>query len=103
MNRRSFLKGTAAGAIALATGRPLALPALAADPSGAPTKIDIVRRTIEVKGRAATVFGLQQPDGTRGIRLDPGASFNVLLRNQSPEATIVHWHGLVPPWPSDGV
>jgi FtsP/CotA-like multicopper oxidase with cupredoxin domain len=103
VNRRSFLKGTVAGAAALTLGRPLMVPAFAALPSAGPTLIGIVRRTIEVNGRAASVFGLQQPDGTPGIRLRAGDRFNVLLRNQTAEPTIVHWHGLTPPWASDGV
>jgi FtsP/CotA-like multicopper oxidase with cupredoxin domain len=56
-----------------------------------------------VNGKAASVFGIQQSDGTPGIRLRSGDAFNVVLRNESSEPTIVHWHGLTPPWPSDGV
>ena len=66
-------------------------------------RLGIVRRTIEVNGKAASVFALQQADGSPGLRLRAGDAFNVLLRNETPESTIIHWHGLTPPWPSDGV
>jgi FtsP/CotA-like multicopper oxidase with cupredoxin domain len=103
MNRRSFLKGTIAGAATLTLGQRLMVRALAAQPSVGPTFIEIDRRTIEVNGRAASVFGLRQPNGTAGIRLGAGDPFDVLLRNKTVEPTIIHWHGLTPPWPSDGV
>jgi FtsP/CotA-like multicopper oxidase with cupredoxin domain len=100
MNRRTFLKGTAAGAAALSFSPSLTLSALA---GAQPRVLSIVRRTIEVNGRAASVFGLQQPDGKPGARFRAGETFDVTLRNQTTEPTIVHWHGLTPPWPSDGV
>jgi FtsP/CotA-like multicopper oxidase with cupredoxin domain len=109
MNRRKFLKSAVAGAAVLALRPSLIMPALAGQPVGnaatsaaGSTLLSIVRRTIEVNGRAASVFGLQQPDGKRH-QLRAGDAFNVLLRNEAPEPTIVHWHGLTPPWPSDGV
>lgn len=100
MNRRIFLKGTVASAAALPLSPPLTWPALA---SAQARVLRIVRRTIEVNGRAASVFGLQQPDGTPGIRLGASDPFDVVVRNETEEPTIVHWHGLTPPWPSDGV
>lgn len=60
-------------------------------------------RVIEVKGRPATVFGLRQPDGTHGLVLTAGQRFHVRLENHLHEETLVHWHGLRPPWQQDGV
>ncbi|MBF5008675.1 multicopper oxidase family protein [Burkholderia pseudomultivorans] len=108
-SRRRFLKGVAAGAAALALRPPLIRSAQATEASvasGAATasvQLAVVRRTIEVNGRAASVYGIVQPDGTPGIRLREGDAFHVLLRNETSEPTSVHWHGLTPPWPSDGV
>ena len=114
-NRRSFLKGAAASAAAVALG-PLLLPSAraAGSPAASSTaasstaatgavRLAVVRRTIEVNGRAANVYGIEQPDGTPGIRLREGDAFNVVLQNAITEATSVHWHGLTPPWPSDGM
>lgn len=110
--RRVFLKHALAGVAALALPPALIGSARAAvesavespDASAAsPTELAIVRRTIEVNGRAAGVYGIEQPNGTRGLRLRAGDGFDVVLRNQTAEATSVHWHGLTPPWPSDGV
>lgn len=63
----------------------------------------MARRTIDVNGRAASVFGILQPDGTPGINLDPGQRFQVDLRNDAGEDAIIHWHGMTPPFVQDGV
>ncbi|KVS22092.1 copper oxidase [Burkholderia vietnamiensis] len=102
MSRRSFLKETIVSAAALALRPALVRSAQAAEAT-APLQLAVVRRTIEVNGRAASVYGIVQPDGTSGIRLRDGDAFNVVLRNETAEPTSVHWHGLTPPWPSDGV
>lgn len=101
LSRRQFLASTAAagvlGAIPslLISGRPaLAMPA---------TTIRVGTRVIEVNGRPATAFGLMQPDGSHGVITEAGKSFRVRLENQLDEETLIHWHGLTPPWQQDGV
>ncbi|MBN9308505.1 multicopper oxidase family protein [Devosia sp.] len=101
MKRREFLVGAVAGTAALSLPLALSRYAVAAGPE--PKLLTIVRRTIEVNGKAASVFGLQQPDGSVGLRYRADDAFNLLLRNATAEPTIIHWHGLTPPWPSDGV
>ena len=32
-----------------------------------------------------------------------GDSFDVMLHNDLPDPTLIHWHGLTPPWQQDGV
>jgi FtsP/CotA-like multicopper oxidase with cupredoxin domain len=105
MNRREFLTSLLAGAAVLSLRPSLIMPAMAATPAARAdaTLLGIVRRAIEVNGRAASVFGLQRPDGSPGVRFRAGDPFSVLLRNETSEPTIVHWHGLTPPWKSDGV
>ncbi|WP_011583190.1 MULTISPECIES: multicopper oxidase family protein [Chelativorans] len=105
MNRRSFLTtimmGTAAfGAATVIRPSRVLSQTLAATP---PLRLAIASRTIEVNGRAARVFGLLQPDGKQGIELDAGSSFDVELTNEIDEPTMIHWHGLTPPWTMDGV
>lgn len=105
MNRRSFLETFIAGTAVAGVGG-LVRPSrgLAQALGGASsTSLGIVSRTIEVNGRAASVFGLLQADGTHGLRLQAGSEFDVLLTNEIGEPTIVHWHGLTPPWDLDGV
>lgn len=102
MKRREFLKAALAGATAFAVPPTLLSAAFAGQPA-AQTLLRVVRRTIEVNGKAASVFGLQSENGSPGLHLRAGEDFNVLLRNETAEATIVHWHGLTPPWSSDGV
>ncbi len=107
MNRRELLKTALAGAAAIslpATGmRPSLAGASTSTDTQSPTVLRVVRRNIEVKGRAANVFGLTQANGKSGVELPADTNFNVLLRNETAEPTIVHWHGLTPPWQQDGV
>ncbi|WP_114811536.1 multicopper oxidase family protein [Paraburkholderia kururiensis] len=114
-SRRRFITTTLAGAAALAlyparlprvwAAEPAAASASASTPAatGAPTPLAVVRRTIEVNGRAASVYGVVQPNGAHGIRLTAGDAFDVALRNDTDDATLIHWHGLTPPWNQDGV
>jgi len=102
MNRRAFLKSTLLGAAALSLGPTSMLQAWAASPTGR-RSLAIVRRTIDVNGRAASVFGLVGADGRPGLTFRAGDGFKVALRNKTAEGTIVHWHGLTPPWSMDGV
>lgn len=102
MKRRELLTGLLAGSAALALPSALIRPARGAPPSTT-TSLNVVRRSIEVNGKAASVFGLQQASGATGLRFRAGDSFDVLLGNETDESTIIHWHGLTPPWPNDGV
>ena len=97
MDRRRFLAST--GALALLVSGSLPRTALAATQR----ELTVSKRSIEVNGRAASVFGLNDASGISGLRLTAGEDFDILLRNATAEKTIVHWHGLKPPWESDGV
>jgi FtsP/CotA-like multicopper oxidase with cupredoxin domain len=101
MNRRDLLAAMLAGTATSVLPGTLLRPAFASAPQA--QQLRVTRRTIEVNGKPAAVFGLQQPDGSPGLKFRAGEAFNVLLRNETDEATIAHWHGLLPPWPSDGV
>jgi FtsP/CotA-like multicopper oxidase with cupredoxin domain len=101
MNRRAFLAGsTALAAGGAATFLPMSATAAFDAPA---TLLAIDRRVIEVNGKAASVFGIRQPDGTPGIALDPGARFRVDLANRIDEDLIIHWHGQKAPYLQDGV
>jgi FtsP/CotA-like multicopper oxidase with cupredoxin domain len=99
LNRRRFLLSSAAMIAAGAAPRVIR-PAIA---DAAPTTLRVESRTIEVQGKAAKVFGIRQPDGTQGLTTDVSAPFRVRLENQTPEPTLIHWHGLKPPYGQDGV
>lgn len=104
MNRREFLLTGFAGSAALAA-LPVLRPRTARAQGGDvdPIKLDITSRTLDVRGKAAKVFGLTQPNGKPGLVLRAGTAFDVALENRTDEATLVHWHGLTPPWEMDGV
>jgi len=97
LTRRGLLVG---GAAAFAASH---LPAHAYAQTAGATALAAARRTIDVDGRAATVWGLVRADGGQGLMLDPGAPFRVALTNALDQSTIVHWHGQIPPNEQDGV
>jgi FtsP/CotA-like multicopper oxidase with cupredoxin domain len=108
LSRRKFLLTSAVGATAALAG-PAAWGASSspatgsANGTGVGRRLLIETRSIEVNGRAATMLGLRQPNGTRGLFLDPGERFLVELDNGLKEPAIVHWHGQSPPSDQDGV
>ena len=98
ISRRHFLAGTTA--LAAATAFPtLTRRARAADG----IRLSVATRTLDVHGKAATVYGLSQADGTRGFVGKQGERFALELENRLSEPTLVHWHGMTPPWRQDGV
>jgi FtsP/CotA-like multicopper oxidase with cupredoxin domain len=112
MNRRDFLTRLTAGTAALAAPAAWPLPGSAraqqaagsvTAPESAPRRLAVISRTLDINGRAARVFGLAQPDGTQGLTFDAGGRFDVALANQTDAPTLIHWHGLTPPWEQDGV
>jgi FtsP/CotA-like multicopper oxidase with cupredoxin domain len=109
MNRRELVRSAIWTAAAFSLPAPIVSYAASGVSPGPASRSEstrilrIVRRTIEVNGRAASVFGLVQADGAHGLSLRSGELFDVDLRNDTSEPTIVHWHGLTPPWNQDGV
>src|SRR3954447_10726532 len=98
LSRRAFLVSAAAASAATTLAR--AQPNIEQAP---PTVLRIERRSIEVNGKPASVLGVRQPDGTFGIRTEVGKRFRVRLENRIEEPSLIHWHGLTPPWQQDGV
>src|ERR1700741_244907 len=79
-------------------------PAAGPDGNAAPGGIlQLQRRNVEVNGKPASVYGIRQPDGTFGIITDVGRAFRVRVENRIDEPSLIHWHGLTPPWQQDGV
>jgi FtsP/CotA-like multicopper oxidase with cupredoxin domain len=79
-------------------------PAAVPEGSAVPrTVLQLQRRNIEVNGKPASVFGIRRPDGTFGITTDVGKPFRVRVENGIDEPSLIHWHGLTPPWQQDGV
>jgi FtsP/CotA-like multicopper oxidase with cupredoxin domain len=71
--------------------------------TGTPTVLQLHRRNIEVNGKPASVYGIRQPNGRFGIVTDVNKPFRVRLENGIEEPSLIHWHGLTPPWQQDGV
>lgn len=96
ISRRGFLAATTA----LAASTALASDLLARSQA---LRLTAKARTIDIDGRAATVLGLLNDQGGHGLILEPGQRFEVALRNDLDEDTIIHWHGQIPPNDQDGV
>jgi len=67
------------------------------------TILQLQHRNIQVNGKPASVFAIRQPDGTFGITTDVAKPFRVRVENKIDEPSLIHWHGLTPPWQQDGV
>ena len=102
LNRRKFLTTTLVVAAADRMSR-LAPDMIGRAAAATPFSLAVDRRTIDVKGKTASVFGLRQPNGTAGLYLDPNQRFQVNLTNRTNEPTVIHWHGQTPPNLQDGV
>jgi FtsP/CotA-like multicopper oxidase with cupredoxin domain len=96
LSRRGFI---AASAAAIAAAQ---MPRLAFAQTDSLVILSAATRTLDINGRAANVFGLAGPGG-QGLVLDPGQRFRVDLKNDLDVATIIHWHGQIPPNAQDGV
>ncbi|MBG1233355.1 multicopper oxidase family protein [Aestuariivirga litoralis] len=92
INRRHFLQAAAM--------LPFTNLARAED---APQKLLIGARILEVKGKAAKVFGITNAQNSSGLNVLYGKPFSVELTNGLAEETAIHWHGLTPPTALDGV
>lgn len=97
VTRRHFLTAAAV----LATSPTLIGPAFAQDAKG--RTLRATKRTLDINGRAASVYGLENAAGGQGLILDPGERFTVDLTNNLDVETMIHWHGQIPPNPQDGV
>ena len=96
MNRRDLLLAGLAGSSLMG------LPRFAlAEPD--PQLLTVAKRVLEVKGKAATVYGLTGPGGKPGLSMMLGEHFRVRVKNDTDSDTIIHWHGLTPPFGQDGV
>lgn len=84
LTRRSMLQGSAA-LVALGAMR---RPARAATPL-----LSVSSRTLEVKGKAATVFGIRNPAGTFGHFAKEGDRFAGTVLNDTRDPLVMHWHG----------
>ncbi len=93
----NFMQLTRRQLLASAGTMALVRPSIAA---GGPQSLKISTRVLEVKGKAAKVFGIA---GWDKMRLQYGDRFHVAVQNDLDEATLIHWHGLTPPSNMDGV
>jgi FtsP/CotA-like multicopper oxidase with cupredoxin domain len=104
LSRRRFLLSAVATSAATRFASAQTESSTSADPDKAPvTVLRLERQGIEVNRKPASVFRISQPDGTSGIVTRSGAQFRVRVENKIGEPSLIHWHGLTPPWQQDGV
>jgi FtsP/CotA-like multicopper oxidase with cupredoxin domain len=97
LSRRAMV-ASAVGAVAVGQGR-----SQAAGDAATITILQLQRRDIEVNGKSASVYGIRQPNGAPGLVTSVGKRFRVRVENQIDAPSLIHWHGLTPPWQQDGV
>lgn len=102
-SRREFLASAGLAGLVLRSGYAKAVDILQAAQSTAPVKLQALTRTLEINGKAVTVMGILQPNGTQGIESVVNEPFRVVLENKLTVPTAIHWHGLHPPNNQDGV
>ena len=96
LTRRRF----AAASVALAASA--LLPRFAFS-QATPLALTATKRTLDINGKAASIYGLVNASGGQGLILDPGQRFAVDLTNDLDAETLIHWHGQIPPNLQDGV
>ncbi len=87
LTRRSFLLASSASAFGAG------LPRAAA--SSSTPLLTVGTRSIEVGGKAATVYAVLGPDGRTGIVANEGDRFSGLVLNSTSDPLVMHWHGQV--------
>lgn len=98
MNRRNFLTSSSSAVLATAVYQagPLWAQSLPKN------TFTVGTRTLDVKGRAATVFGITNQHGASGLNIYQSEGFSARVLNSIDQNTVLHWHGLTPPFELDG-
>lgn len=96
ISRRRFIAGIGSASALWPLGR----TAIAAPEA---TRIMAATRVLEVKGKAAKVFGLEMAQGKLGFNFEAAQPLRLELTNMLDEPTLIHWHGQTPPTEQDGV
>jgi FtsP/CotA-like multicopper oxidase with cupredoxin domain len=81
----------------------ICLLAISATCLAAPTILEVKNKIIQVNGKSVTLATIEQPDGTWGYYAKSGEKFDVIVKNELAESTVIHWHGLILPNDQDGV
>lgn len=68
-----------------------------------PTELIIKKYPVIVNGKSSELFRIEQPDGTWGYRGVKGQWFDAIVKNNTENPTVIHWHGLILPNNQDGV
>src|SRR4029078_1976349 len=98
LSRRALLLSAVAAStlvptLARSQAAPSAGPGRGSEPQ---TVLRLLRRTIDVKGKSASVYGIQQPDGTFGLRTGVGKQFRVRVDHRIAHPRLLHCTALTP-------
>ncbi|MEI9997889.1 MAG: multicopper oxidase domain-containing protein [Verrucomicrobiota bacterium] len=69
----------------------------------APVKLFIHEVPLTVLGKKVRVVAIDQANGVQGYSPQQADGFHVVVVNQLPVPTTLHWHGLIEPNAQDGV
>ncbi len=87
INRRIMILG--AGSVALVSSVPAAMG------QGASPKLAVATRSLDIRGRAAKVYGVLGPKGENGLNATEGDRFTADLLNGTSDPLVMHWHGQI--------
>lgn len=68
-----------------------------------PTLLTVKEKTIWVNGKSIQAATIEGPNGSWGYSGKVYESFDVIVKNELAESTVIHWHGLILPNSQDGV
>ncbi len=109
LSRRAFIKLAGLTALSTAAGcaSPSPQPAASSTPFGVPdVEIALAARAVEwelAPGKVITAWTYNGKLPGEAIRVHEGERVRVILRNDLPEPTTIHWHGVDVPANMDGV
>ena len=78
-------------------------PSATAAAAGITHDLTLTSRILEVKGKAAKVFGIVDAAGRSGVNTVSDGTFSARVTNALTVDSLIHWHGLTPPLAMDGV
>ena len=70
--------------------------------SAASTILEVNSKVININGTKAKIISITGSDGTWGYYAKSGQNFDVIVKNNLAESTVLHWHGLELPNDQDG-
>jgi FtsP/CotA-like multicopper oxidase with cupredoxin domain len=103
LDRRALVSGAVAVGVGAALAPASARSAASAELSGDDIRLTIGHAPIRIEGRSHHAVTINGTVPGPLLRLKEGQRVRIAVTNTLPEATSIHWHGLLVPFQMDGV